>query len=102
VLTSGRRSTAPTRKVTPRQPRPGPARKPAARPAAEAPSAARRRGCSRAVSALLVLLALALAIVAVVLITAPSPTRVVLRNVVYTDVQQAASALRQLVNENTR
>ena len=41
-------------------------------------------------------------IVAVVLITAPAPTKVVLRNVVYSDVQQASSALKQLVSENTK
>jgi hypothetical protein len=38
----------------------------------------------------------------VVLISAPSPTKVTLRNVVYHDVQQASSALRQLVSENTK
>jgi hypothetical protein len=48
------------------------------------------------------LLTLALAIIAVVLITAPSPTRVTLRNVVYHDVQQASSALKQLVSENEK
>jgi hypothetical protein len=48
------------------------------------------------------LLALALAIVAVVLITAPAPTRVVLRNVVYSDVERTAGALKQLVSENTK
>ena len=37
-----------------------------------------------------------------VLITAPAPTKVVLRNVVYSDVQQASSALKQLVSENTK
>jgi len=36
-------------------------------------------------------------IVAAVLITAPAPTKVMLRNVVYSDVQQASSALKQLV-----
>jgi hypothetical protein len=41
-------------------------------------------------------------VVAVVLATAPPPTKVVLRNVVYSDVQQAASALKQLVSENTK
>jgi len=51
---------------------------------------------------LLGLLALVLAIIAVVLITAPAPTRVVLRNVVYSDVEHTASALQQLVSENTR
>jgi hypothetical protein len=38
----------------------------------------------------------------VVLITAPGPTKVMLRNVVYSDVQQASSALKQLVLENTK
>jgi beta-lactam-binding protein with PASTA domain len=52
--------------------------------------------------AMLALLALALVIVAVVVITAPAPTQVKLRNVVYSDVQQAASALKQLVSENTK
>jgi beta-lactam-binding protein with PASTA domain len=52
--------------------------------------------------ALLVLLALALAIVAAVVLTAPAPTKVVLRNVVYSDVQQASSALKQLVSQNTQ
>ena len=41
-------------------------------------------------------------IIAVVVLTAPSQTKVVLRNVVYSDVQQASSALRQLVSENTQ
>ncbi len=51
---------------------------------------------------LLALLLLAAVIVAVVLITAPAPTKVTLRNVVYSDVQQASSALKQLVLENTK
>jgi hypothetical protein len=41
-------------------------------------------------------------IAAVVLITAPGATKVMLRNVVYSDVQQASSALKQLVLENTK
>jgi uncharacterized membrane protein YjgN (DUF898 family) len=45
---------------------------------------------------------LALVVVAVVLATAPSPTRVVLRNVVYSDLQHTAGALKQLVAENTK
>jgi beta-lactam-binding protein with PASTA domain len=52
--------------------------------------------------ALLALIALALIVVAIVLVTAPAPTKVTLRNVVYSDVQQAAAALRQLVSENTK
>jgi serine/threonine-protein kinase len=107
---SERTSAAPagrSRTVTPRQPRPGPARGRAAvaqppDPPARARRRARRSSGRRALLALLALLVLVLAIVAVVLISAPSPTKVTLRNVVYHDVQQASSALRQLVSENTK
>jgi serine/threonine protein kinase len=111
VLSAGRRPaarepgrTAVTSAVTPRKPRSGPARQaPVAEAAQAAPAArARRRGRSRLMFAMLALLALALVIVAVVVITAPAPTQVKLRNVVYSDVQQAASALKQLVSENTK
>jgi serine/threonine-protein kinase len=104
VLASGRRTPPPTRTLAPRQPRPGPPRHmaPAARPAAAAPAIARPLRRSRLLVTLLALLALAVAIVAIVLITAPAPTKVVLRNVVYTDVQEASAALKQLVSENTR
>jgi hypothetical protein len=51
---------------------------------------------------LLGLLALAGAIALIVAATAPAPTRVTLRNVVYSDVQRASEALTQLVSENTR
>jgi hypothetical protein len=90
--------------VTPRQPRPGPPRQAAPVVAASgAPAdtpAGRRRG--RLLPAILVLLAIVVVIVAVVVATAPAPTKVVLRNVVYSDVQQASSALKQLVAENTK
>jgi hypothetical protein len=96
--------TAATRAVTPRRPRPGPRQQPAV--AQAAPVRQRRRrasgGRSRVLPWLLGLLALALAIIAVVLLTAPAPTRVVLRNVVYSDVERTASALQQLVSENTK
>ena len=104
VLASGRRSTAPTHAVAPRQPRPGPPRT-AAEPRRTAGAAAgaerprRRRGLALVLAAVLVIV---LAVVAVVLISAPSPTRVVLRNVVYRDVGQASSALKQLISENTQ
>jgi serine/threonine protein kinase len=111
VLTSSRRpadrgperSPAPSA-VTPRQPRSGPPRRQAAAfPAADAaPARAPRRGGRRLLVALLALLALAVVIVAVVVLTAPAPTKVVLRNVVYSDVQHASSALEQLVSENTK
>jgi hypothetical protein len=37
-----------------------------------------------------------------VVVTAPSQTKVVLRNVVYSDVQQASQALQELVSKNTK
>jgi serine/threonine-protein kinase len=92
--------------VAPRQPRQGPARSAAggasARPAAAAASSSRGRGPRRLAVALLGLLALVGVIAAIVAITAPAPTRVVLRNVVYNDVEQASVALKQLVSENTK
>jgi eukaryotic-like serine/threonine-protein kinase len=99
VLTSARRpSTAGT--VPARRPRPGPVRA-VAEPVSRAPAPAKRRS-SRLLLALLALLALAVAIVAIVILTAPAPDKVVLRNVVYSDVQQASSALQKLVSENTQ
>jgi cobalamin biosynthesis Mg chelatase CobN len=94
--------------VAPRQPRLGPARSVAvagasARPAAAAASSSSRsRGPRRLAAALLGLLALVGVIAAIIAITAPAPTRVVLRNVVYNDVEQASVALKQLVSENTK
>jgi eukaryotic-like serine/threonine-protein kinase len=92
--------------VAPRQPRQGPARSAAAgasaRPPAAAASSSRSRGPRRLAVALLGLLALVGVIAAIVAITAPAPTRVVLRNVVYNDVEQASVALKQLVSENTK
>ncbi|HEX4484190.1 MAG TPA: protein kinase [Solirubrobacteraceae bacterium] len=92
--------------VTPRQPRSGPPRRtPAASGAAAQPAQApahRPRGRRRLLGAIVALLVLVVVIVAVVIATAPAPTKVVLRNVVYSDVQQAASALKQLVSENTK
>jgi eukaryotic-like serine/threonine-protein kinase len=103
VLGGARRGTQPTRAVATRRPRPGPAR---VKPPLEAqPRAAKqrtRRGRGRLIGILLALFALALVVVAIVLITTPAQTKVVLRNVVYSDVQQATAALRQLVSENTK
>ena len=86
---------------------------PAPRAAARAPVPARHRPRARAAAARGAragparrgpagLMALALAIVAIVVLTAPAPTKVELRNVVYDDVQQTASALKQLISENTK
>jgi serine/threonine-protein kinase len=92
--------------VASRRPRPGRERRAGAARSADVPAPSRREArrspTRRLVPAVLALLVLALATVAVVLITAPAPTRVTLRNVVYHDVQQASSALRQLVSENTK
>jgi serine/threonine-protein kinase len=101
---SERSGSSATGAVTPRQPRRGPPRQqaPVAAPSGASANspAGRRRG--RLLPAILVLLAIVVVIVAVVIATAPAPTKVVLRNVVYSDVQQASSALKQLVAENTK
>ncbi len=105
VLASARRASAPSSTVAARRPRPGPTRASAtsAQPPGSTPAASRRRGgASRLLVVLLTLLVLALAVVAVVVLTAPASTKVVLRNVVYSDVQRASSALKQLVSENTQ
>ena len=44
----------------------------------------------------------ALVVVAVLLATAPTQTKITLRNVVYNDVKQSAEALKQLVSQNSR
>jgi eukaryotic-like serine/threonine-protein kinase len=103
VLASARRAGPPSPTVAARRPRPGPPRaaSSSAQQAGPAAPSARRRS-SRLLVALFALLVLILAIVAVVVLTAPAPSKVVLRNVVYSDVQQASSALKQLVSENTQ
>jgi serine/threonine protein kinase len=104
VMGSARPATAPTTALAPRKPRPGPprAKPPVPRPAAYSRPTrpARRRG--RLLTSVIGLLALALVVVAVVLLTAPAPTKVMLRNVVYNDVREASSALQQLVSDNTK
>jgi serine/threonine protein kinase len=102
------RSGAGTRTTTPRRPRQGPPRE---QPAVAAPvgapagGGARRAGRSTSSKLLIGLVAVALiavTVLAVVLVTTPAPTKVVLRTVVYSNVQQASSALKQLVLENTK
>jgi serine/threonine-protein kinase len=102
-------ATAPTRArgvapnaVTPRRPRPGPPRSPSEPIARPAGSSAVRRRRNRALVTVVVLVLLAMVIAAVVLITTPAQTKVVIHQVVYSEVQKAASALRQLVSENTK
>jgi serine/threonine-protein kinase len=101
VLAGARRASPAAPTVAARRPRQGPARAAPVQPARPAATSGRRRS-SRLLMVMLALLALALAIVAVVVLTAPAPTKVVLRNVVYSDVQRASSALKQLVSENTQ
>jgi len=110
VLSGSARGSAGARTkaaVSPRQPRPGPARSsgaPAEQSAAAVASKSKgsRRGPRRLAAALLGLLALGGLIAAIVVITAPAPTKIVLRNVVYEDVHESAEALKQLVSENTK
>jgi eukaryotic-like serine/threonine-protein kinase len=104
LLERNQPATASTRQepsagVTPRRPRPGP---PRAAPEPSPAAAARRGGGRRFLLAMLVLLALAAGALAAIIATAPSSTRVVLRNVVYSDVQHTAGALKALVSENTK
>ena len=114
MLAAGRggRAARPTRAAAPpaRSPPAGPApgrrgtgRRSLAPAGAPAPQRASPTAAVRLLRGLLALLrARRCVIVAVVLITAPAPTKVVLRNVVYSDVQQASAALKQLVSENTK
>jgi serine/threonine protein kinase len=110
VLSAGRRGAArqpdpAAAAVTPRRPRSGsPRRQATAQPVAsqQQPARTQRSRKGRLLAALLALLVLVVVIVAIVVATAPAPTKVVLRNVVYSDVQQASSALKQLVSENTK
>jgi serine/threonine-protein kinase len=86
--------------VVPRKPRPGPPR--SAAPAPVVAPRPRRSRRTRLTTALLSLLALGGLIAAIVILTAPAPTRITLRNVVYNDAQETAEALKQLVSENTK
>ena len=89
--------------VTPRRPRPGPPRS-SGEPVARAPSssAGNHRRANRLLVTLVLLLLVAMVVVAVVLITTPSQTKVVIHQVIYSEVPRPASALRQLVSENTK
>jgi eukaryotic-like serine/threonine-protein kinase len=98
-----RGSTRSPAAVAPLQPRPGPARRsPEPVPSPTGSGRRRGRGLRRMALVLLGVLALAGAIAAIVAITAPAPTRIVLRDVVYNDVEEASQALQQLVSKNTK
>lgn len=50
----------------------------------------------------MVLLAVIGAIAVIVVLSAPAPTTIKLRDVMYKDVQESAESLKQLVSENTK
>ncbi|HEY7933657.1 MAG TPA: protein kinase [Solirubrobacteraceae bacterium] len=96
--THSRRHAPAAQTVEARRPRPGPPVGRQGPPAATRGSS--RRG--RLLAAVMLLIVLALVIAAIVILSTPEPTRIVLKNVIYEHVQDAASALRQLVSENTQ
>jgi eukaryotic-like serine/threonine-protein kinase len=104
VLASATRAhqrSASPRAVVPRQPRRGPAR--AAPPVIAATTPSRRGSAGRRLAtAIVALLALGGLIAAIVVLSAPAPTKITLRNVVYNDAQESAEALKRLVNENMK
>jgi eukaryotic-like serine/threonine-protein kinase len=91
-------SANPRGAVTPRQPRPGPPRQqpPVAAPASQASSA------GRVWATLFAVLLLAVVVVAVIFITSPASTTIKVHNVIYKNVNQSATALKELVAENTK
>jgi serine/threonine protein kinase len=95
-----RRTSSQRGAVVPRQPRRGPAR--SAPPVVATAPPHRRSGASRLGIWLLALLALGGVIAAIVVLSAPAPTKITLRNVVYNDAQESAQALKQLVEDNTK
>jgi len=91
--------------VQKRRPRRGaPRQQPAPRPPARSGPAPRRRTRrgSRALLVVVVVALIAAAAVAAIVATAPGSTKVVLRNVVYSDIHKSTQALKQLVDENTQ
>jgi eukaryotic-like serine/threonine-protein kinase len=86
--------------VVPRQPRRGPAR--TAPPVVASTVPRRRSGARRLMTLLVALLALGGVVAAIVVLSAPAPTKITLRNVVYNDAQESAEALKHLVDENTK
>jgi eukaryotic-like serine/threonine-protein kinase len=98
-----RQQRSPSAPVVPRRPRPGPPRQDSAPPEHYAePPRGRRRGAGR-LGLVLGLLALA-AVVAVVVVLAneTAQTTIKLRNVVSSEVKQAAHEISRLVSENTK
>jgi serine/threonine-protein kinase len=84
--------------VSPRQPRPGPPRQqpPVAVPAARASNA------GRVWATLFAVLLLVVVVAGVIFLTSPASTTIKVHNVIYKDVSQSATALKELVAENTK
>jgi serine/threonine protein kinase len=104
VLASATRtqgSSGPRGAVVPRQPRRGPARSAPPVVATTAPPR-RRQGGRRLATAMVALLALGGIIAAIVVLSAPAPTKIRLQKVVYEDAKESAEALKQLVEQNTK
>ena len=102
VLPRGER-TAAGAAVAQRRPRRGaPREAPPAQPPRRTAAPRRRRRGGRALLVLLVVLVIAAAAAAAIVATSPGSTKVVLRNVVYSDIHRSAEALKQLVAENTQ
>jgi eukaryotic-like serine/threonine-protein kinase len=95
-----RQQRGPAAPVVPRRPRPGPPREASAPPQRYAPE--RRRGGGRLALVLGILTLAAVVAVVVVLANQTAQTTVKLRNVVSSDVKQAAHEIGQLVSENTK
>ncbi len=100
------RAAAPGGAVLARQPRAGvtphPAGQVGSQPVAAAPPRRNPARGRRLFATLFALLLLAVAVVAVVIASAPAPTKISLRNVVYSDVEHTSAALQELVRENTK
>jgi eukaryotic-like serine/threonine-protein kinase len=97
-----RQQRGPAAPVVARRPRPGPPRQASAPPQRYAEPQRRRSGAGR-LGLVLGLLALAAVVVAVVILAnQTAQTTIKLRNVVSSDVKQAAHEISQLVSENTK
>jgi eukaryotic-like serine/threonine-protein kinase len=107
VLTAATRAQQPASKrgggaVVPRQPRRGPSRQPSRRPSAVTATPRRASGARGLSTAIVALLALVGIVALIVVLSSPAQTKITLRNVVYSDAQESAEALKQLVGENTK
>jgi beta-lactam-binding protein with PASTA domain len=64
--------------------------------------AARASSAGRVWATLFAVLLLAVIVAAVIFLTSPASTTIKVRNVIYKDVNQSATALKELVAENTK